>query len=137
MDATRRIDLIRVGQSERGTFGVLRVGQVPFALTLEEPWRENQRRVSCIPAGTYRCARVQSLKFGETFQVLDVPGRSGILFHKGNTLQDTEGCILVGEQFALAEGFMPYIADSRAGYEEFMRLLQGVNECELVITEAP
>jgi len=131
-----RITLIRVGQSEQGTFGVLRHQQVPFAVTLEEPWRDNERNVSCIPARLYACARVQSLKFGETFEVLHVPGRTHILFHAGNILEDTEGCILVAEEFAERPDGRPWIISSQRGYKEFMQKLVGVNEFELMILEA-
>jgi hypothetical protein len=30
-------------------------------------------------------------------RLLDVPGSSGILIHRGNTKSDSSGCILVGE----------------------------------------
>lgn len=129
------LELIRVGQSEKGTFGVLRCGEIPFALTLEEPWRDNEAKVSSIPPGLYECRRVLSPKFGEMFEVTHVPGRSHILFHKGNTLEDTEGCILVGEEFA-GTAEQPMLAQSRRGYEEFMKLLNGFDQFELRIVEA-
>lgn len=64
--------------------------------TLELPWRENQRRISCIPAGTYNVIKHKSKKFGDSFWVLNVPGRSEILWHYGNYKNDTLGCILPG-----------------------------------------
>lgn len=123
------IDLIRVGQSAAGTFGVLRIGQVPFALTLEQPWRDNETNISCIPPTEYICRRVHSPKFGETFEVQGVERRSHILFHKGNTIADTKGCILVGEQFHGTS-----LAYSGAGYDEFMVKLAGLDEFTLRIT---
>ena len=93
------LSLLRVGESERGTFGVLRQGTIPFAVTLEPPWKDNTVGLSAIPPGTYRCVRMQSPHFGETFEITNVPGRSHVLFHKGNKLEDTEGCILVAEEF--------------------------------------
>lgn len=125
------IDLIRVGQSPAGTFGVLRIGQVPFALTLEQPWRDNETNISCIPPTEYICRRVASPKFGNTFEVQGVERRSHILFHKGNTLADTKGCILVGEQFHGTA-----LAYSGAGYDEFMAKLTGLDEFTLRIVEA-
>ena len=125
------LDLIRVGSSEQGTFGVLRIGQVPFALTLERPWRDNETNVSCIPPTEYICRRVHSPKFGETFEVQGVERRSHILFHKGNTIDDTHGCILVGEQFDGTK-----LAYSGAGYGEFMAKMAGLDEFTLRITEA-
>ena len=127
-----KLDLLRVGQSARGTFGVLRYGQVPFALTLEEPWLDNAVGVSCIPPGLYRCERVRSPKFGNTFEVTQVEGRSHILFHKGNTLDDTQGCILVGEEFS-GTFDQPMLVSSQRGFSEFLALLDGQAEFDLEI----
>lgn len=64
--------------------------------TLELPWLNNQKLVSCIPDGEYRIAVVKSAKFGTCVHILGVPNRTGILIHAGNTIEDTKGCILVG-----------------------------------------
>ena len=64
--------------------------------TLERPWIFNERKVSCIPTGTYLVKRHNSPKFGECFKIQDVKGRSDILIHSGNVVNDTLGCILVG-----------------------------------------
>ena len=64
--------------------------------TLERPWIFNERKVSCIPTGTYLVKRHNSPKFGQCFKVQDVKGRSDILIHSGNVVNDTLGCILVG-----------------------------------------
>jgi hypothetical protein len=113
------LTLLRVGSSDHGTFGVLRDGAIPFAVTMEPPWSNNEQRVSCIPPGLYTCKRVVSPKFGETFEVTGVPGRSHILFHAGNTLDDTEGCIMVAEEFGGTD-MLPIIVSSKRGYGEFM-----------------
>ena len=128
------LDLIRVGQSSLGTWGVLRHGQVPFVLTLERPWQDNAEKVSCIPAGRYRCRRITSPTFGVTFEVCEVPGRTHILLHWGNLLTDTAGCILVGEEFA-GTWEAPYLASSRRGFEELLRYLEGSTEFDLNIVE--
>jgi len=130
------IDLVRVGSSAAGTFGVLRRGQVPFALTLERPWQDNQANVSCIPPSEYVCKRARSPRFGETFEVMGVDRRSHILFHKGNTIGDTQGCILVGEEFSVDDNGTPVLAASARGYGEFMGILKGYDEFVLRIQEA-
>jgi len=130
------LDLIRVGQSGRGTFAVIRFGAVPFALTLEPPWRDNQENVSCIPPGRYRCERIRSPKFGWTFEVKNVPNRTHVLFHSGNTLEDTHGCILVGEEFS-GTWEKPVLASSQRGFIEFLNCLEGVNAFELNVMDAP
>jgi len=131
-----RIELVRVGQSNRGTFGVLRQQEIPFALTLERPWVDNQANISCIPAGSYTCQRIRSPKFGDTFEVMNVPNRSHVLFHKGNTIDDTHGCILVAEEFSGTFDH-PMLASSARGFGELMQLLEGRVTFELVVIDAP
>lgn len=128
-------DLIlrRVAGTDYATYGVLARDGVPFAVTLERPWLDNRARESCIPAGVYLCKRVQSPKFGDTFEVTSVPGRSHILFHKGNVAEDSLGCILVGESFNPVKG-KPGITASAEGYGEFMALQRGLNTFTLTVT---
>ncbi len=112
--------LKRVASNSDGTFGVLIDMGVAFALTIENPWLNNKRNVSCIPDGIYECKRVESPRFGNTFEIKDVPGRTHILFHTGNTEDDTEGCIIVGEQFEYL-GDKAAVLSSRKGFGEFRR----------------
>lgn len=46
-----------------------------------------------IPAGKYDVSVKRSEKFGAKKLYLTVPGRSGIMFHGGNTKDDFRGCI--------------------------------------------
>lgn len=64
--------------------------------TLELPWKENQRSVSCIPDGDYTVKKRKSAKFAHHFHLTDVEGRSWILIHAGNFYTNTDGCVLVG-----------------------------------------
>lgn len=73
--------------------------------TLELPWKANAPKISCIPEGKYTCEWRLSPRFKrKMYTVMDVPGRSGILFHIGNVAGDTavglktdvQGCILLG-----------------------------------------
>lgn len=129
------IMISRVYSGPEGTFGVLHDFQgVPFALTAERPWAGNMRNVSCIPSGEYICERVQSPRFGETFEVTNVRNRNGILFHKGNIpLEDSQGCILIGEMFEPIGGRMA-VQTSAKGFREFMLRLRGKSEFYLKIT---
>lgn len=53
-----------------------------------------------------------------------VPGRSHILFHAGNTAEDTEGCILLGRGFGRVQG-KPAITQSKQAMMWFMSLTDG------------
>jgi hypothetical protein len=122
----------RIATGDNGTFGVVMYNDIPFALTLERQWLNNQRGISCIPAGKYICKRVNSPKFGNTFEITNVPDRSSILFHKGNLDDDSHGCVLVGEQFEPING-SPGIVASAHGYNEFMLITSNINQFELDI----
>jgi len=105
-------------------------GYVPFALTLELPWNSNTAFTSSIPFGTYYCDRVKSAKFGITFEVKDVFQRTSILFHSGNLAHDTNGCILVGEEFGILQD-EPAVMRSKAGFNNFLKVLKGVETFRL------
>lgn len=110
----------------------------PQVTTLELPWKDNQRRVSCIPDGDYTCKAVKGRKTSGglyipfTYEVLGVPGRDGILLHVGNTITDSEGCILIGEKFGTLTN-KPAILESRGGFQKLLGLLLNVGEFPLTI----
>ena len=85
-----------------GTNGILSCRDQFICFTIELPWRNNQRMISCIPEGRYPLA----LRFSDRHQwhllVKEVPGRSLILLHKAtNALKQLKGCIApVGELLA-------------------------------------
>lgn len=127
-----QLSLQRIEESDAGVFGVLSVDGRVFCLTLEPPDRGNRPETSCIPPGEYRCRRIRSPRFGETFEVAGVPGRSHILFHPGNTPDETRGCILPGRRF----GVLPRgrgVMESRAAFAELLARLFGQEECRLRI----
>ncbi len=130
----KRLVSIRLPEHQDGTFGVLLDGRTPFCLTVERPWLDNRKGESCIPAGTYLCKRVKSPKFGNTFEVTNVPSRSAILIHKGNIMDDSHGCIIVGEQYESKEGKVAVLASGKA-FEEFLGRTKDADEFELEIKE--
>ena len=92
--------IIRDTFTEKSTIGRLFINGESFCDTLENPWIDNQRSISCIPKGNYkvrlRLARESATRDYLHLLVQDVPNRDWILFHRGNTAKDTSGCILVG-----------------------------------------
>ena len=128
----KMLTLKRVATGVQGTFGVLLDGDEPFCLTCEDPWSGNQANVSCIPDGVYLCGRVLSPKFGETFEVLRVTDRTHILYHRGNTAEDTHGCILLGEQYERMAGAWG-ISRSGEAFKEFMARLTGQTTFQVLI----
>ena len=128
------VEIIRLEETEQGTLGVMRINKQVFCATLEESDRLNAANVSSIPAQQFVCRRVQSPRLGETFQVMDVPGRSHILFHAGNTDRDTEGCILLGSTWGNLSGRRA-VLNSGATYREFMGVMAGRDEFHLTVKE--
>lgn len=89
--------LQRISQSEEGTFGVLKDDNgIQLCVTCEpSPAKDHP----CVPAGTYHCIPHNGVKWKNVWKVANVPGRSDILIHAGNTDIDTLGCIVVGKSF--------------------------------------
>lgn len=92
---------------------------------------------TAIPTGTYRIdMQTRSPRFGRVLpRLVSVKGYSGVLIHSGNTADDTEGCILVGENRERGK-----VLNSRATLERllvFLRAAQAEGEkIELVITRS-
>ena len=77
-----------------GTNGALFVNEKLVCFTIELPWKDNERRMSCIPEGRYRIEARISKKFGTHLYVADVLQRSLILIHPANNaLNELAGCI--------------------------------------------
>jgi hypothetical protein len=90
----------RVESNNDGTFGVFSINGKPFCVTLEETWLDNLPRESCIPEGIYEVEKYSGTKYKNVWILKNVPGRSAILIHWGNTEGNTAGCILMGQYFA-------------------------------------
>ena len=93
--------LLRDTFTDESTIGELFVDGERFCDTLELPYKDNLKSISCIPVGHYK-VRMRYPRESATREYLhllveDVKDRSFILFHRGNTAKDTKGCILVGQ----------------------------------------
>ena len=106
-----RLELIRDTYSrDMGTFGKLSVfdgesNKLFECDTVERPWANNTPNISCVPCGTYAVRPCRFHRGGyDALQLVDVPNRSLILIHKGNTMMDVQGCIAVGRARGVVSG---------------------------------
>lgn len=77
-----------------GTNGTLTLNGEFLCFTIELPWKENQKDVSCIPEGNYELKGRYSAKFKNHLMLLDVYERDLILIHTANNaLEELKGCI--------------------------------------------
>lgn len=129
------VEIIRIEEHETfGTFGVLRLNKAAFCVTLEPADRLNAPNVSSIPAQQYHCRRHVSPRYGETFQVSNVPGRTGILFHAGNVAPDTQGCILLASEYGKLRGARAVLNSGRT-FRAFMAEMAGRDVFHLTVRE--
>jgi len=96
-----------------GRLAVLENGEDVWSCrTIELPYRDNERWVSCIPPGRYVAEVVQeSPAFGYPHVWLHDRGsraaastRTGIKIHVANFARQLEGCVAVGRQFRDLDG---------------------------------
>ncbi len=100
--------------------------------TLELPWLENQRGISCIPAGEYEAFKRMSPKNGSVVEFANVKDRSNIQIHRGNYTRQIEGCILVGDSVRFLDAdSIPDVANSSAMMDRLLALLP--NKFKVVI----
>lgn len=92
----KTIILKRISHTEKATFGVLIYKSIPFCVSLELPWKDNLKNISCIPEGEYTLFVRKDRK---AYRIKCVQERFGIEIHVGNTAKETKGCILLGEMF--------------------------------------
>jgi len=79
---------------ERGSNGSVYCGDTFICHTIELPWRDNERGVSCIPEGRYELVKRYSPKFKWHLMLKGVPNRSVVLVHPANdALKELKGCI--------------------------------------------
>ena len=92
--------LIRDTFSKNSVIGELFLNGEWMCDTLENPWIDNQRNISCIPEGVYdvrlRLPRESGTRDYLHLLVQEVPNRDFILVHRGNFPSQTQGCLLVG-----------------------------------------
>lgn len=118
--------LFRIDKTCKYTRGYLIINGELFH-TLERPWKNNRRNISCIPSGSYNCTylvRSASGKYRKVYHVESVAKRSGILIHNGNLVKHSKGCILIGMRAGYLDG-KPAVLKSRAAVRKLNKLMKG------------
>lgn len=108
-----KLILERVYLTDRTLGSLFRNGET-IAKVLELPWKENKRAISCIPEGTYRVIKQppKETRPYSYFRIPEVPGRSGILIHRGTEPKNSKGCLLVGSRFRNINTSTPGLEES-------------------------
>lgn len=130
------LKLTRNKSSLYGVFGDLRdeSGKI-IAVTLEHAYLDGAVYAPKLAAGTYTVLRHPPRRLPyETFEVQNVPDFQGnrvdgILIHRGNFNNDSEGCILLGHDIGPA-----CILESGVAFQEFMDLQKDLNSFTLTVT---
>ena len=131
----KTLTLTRIAKRADYTIGRLEdENGIKICDTLEPTWRDYKGgelkvpRKSAVPEGTYPVVVTKSKKFGKYLPLLvGVPGFEGVRIHSGNTVNDTEGCVLVGQNLIKGKVLL-----SRLTLEKLMRLIE--NEKRIFLT---
>ena len=124
--------LYRWGSTPHGTFGSLHMEKGWSCFTIEKPWINNKPFMSCVPAGKYELKETKYNRGGyDAIALMDVPDRSNILFHVGNTAADVSGCIAIGSSLSMVANRWA-VANSKPTFAEFMRQSEPETEIEIV-----
>src|SRR5258706_2283885 len=99
-----KLELRRYVVGKSHTIGKLSLNDKFICYTLEDkimPPGEKIPGETAIPFGIYDVILSYSLRFKQELPLLkNVPNFEGVRIHAGNTIKDTEGCILVGTDYA-------------------------------------
>jgi hypothetical protein len=136
------LKIIRTKSNKEYTEGKLYINGVYFCDTLEDKDRGLLQTMTvdtiktikvyketCIPYGKYKAILSMSKRFGKVMpELLDVKGFVGVRIHSGNTIYDTEGCILVGVKSSNGT-----ITNSRKTFNALMSILKTQKSISLII----
>ena len=103
--------LKRIAKRDSYTIGKLYINNNYFCDTIEDKDRALTQQMdsaaiqkikvyaqTAIPTGKYQVVMTYSSRFKKVMPLLlNVPGFSGIRIHSGNTANETEGCIITGQ----------------------------------------
>lgn len=126
-----------------GTTGTMHCVGDPsvYFFTMELPWRENKRALSCIPEGVYIAKPYASPSKGSVYLLKNVPNRSFIEIHSANFGGDRSesskgkyqsqllGCIALGEKIDRLSNMYQKkqlaVLNSRAAQKRFLAYCNG------------
>lgn len=122
--------LKRIALKEKYTIGKLYIDGEFFSDTLEDPVRDEKiYGETAIPKGTYKVTITLSPRFRRWLPLLhDVPNFEGVRIHRGNTPEDTHGCILVGQNKIKGQ-----VVNSAYTEIELMKRLKGQTDITIEI----
>lgn len=114
------------------TIGRLTYGSFQ-CLTLELPWKNNQRNISCIPEGIYKAKkRISPGKGYQVIEYIDVPDRTYIQIHYGNYTRQILGCQLPGDGIKWLDGdSILDVTNSKPTLKKLLSLLPDKFEIEI------
>ena len=129
------IMLLRYGSTPMGTFGEITLPDGTTLKTCEREWQGNKRGRSCIPQGIYTLRKRRSPvvertsrgSHSEGWEVTGVPGRTYIMLHPGNTISDSDGCILPGKGLGFVSGHWA-VTSSQHAFDVLMSALDAQDE---------
>lgn len=110
---------------------------IHFCESLEDVYRgddlSGNKKVygkTAIPCGTYKVILSYSNRFKIwTPEILDVPFFSGIRIHSGNTHENTDGCLIVGEN----KNTDYFIENSRKTFKSLMLKLKDQKDISIEV----
>ena len=136
MEKLEYLTIYRFCMAEFGTFGEYLLDGMRF-YTVERPWLNNQTSVSCIPEGTYQCKHRLYHRGGyHAIEILNVPGRTHILFHKANLPDELAGCIAPVSRLGIYKGKWAGLS-SKNSFDYLMDRARGVNPQNVFRNEFP
>lgn len=106
------------------TLGRLTYGDFQ-CFTLELPWINNERNISCIPmAAGYKGEKYKSHHNGDCIAITNVLDRTHIQIHSANFTRQIKGCIAVGDSIKFLDNDkIPDITNSKNTLKALLAVL--------------
>lgn len=113
------------------TVGILTINGFK-CFTLELPDLDNEKDISCIPAGRYEYYFRESPTNGPVLELRDVPSRRYIQIHSVNHVRELRGCIGVGSSITLMDNdLIPDITNSKRTLKKLLTVAGAFGTLEI------